>query len=319
MAESAPTCIIKCTIEWNTLGLAEWDHLFRQIRRTTLLQSYPYAQAAGARYHQRARWGLIRIEGQPAGLVQVLETAFPGHILQGVILDRGPLWLPGYGSAQHWLDFCIAFDQAFPRRIGRRRRMIPELGADQAMVIPWQEVPRIKPYQTIWLDLSPDEETLRKGLDKKWRNALSKAERSGLRLEWSESEDALSWLLLHHEVHRADQKYRAASPRLIRLLARYCRPRGEMLIGRAFAGDEPVAGVLFFRHGLAATYQVGWSGDAGREVNAHQLLLWRGMVCLKDEGILDLDLGGINDSAEGVRTFKEGMGGQTATLSGIYT
>ncbi len=309
----------ECAIEWNVLSLPEWEARFTRICRSNLLQSYPYAQAACVFNHQKARWGLIKIDGQEAGLVQILETGIFKKAFHAVILDRGPLWLPGYGAPEHIIAFLMAFDQAFPRRFGRKRRIIPELDHAQAMLVPFKAVARVKPYQTIWLDLARDEDVLRAALEKKWRNALSKAERENLRTEWEQNPGvALDWLLLHHEAHRTMKNFRAASPKFIRLLANFFAPRGAVLVGRAFVGNDAVAGVLFFRHGASATYQVGWSGEAGRKVNAHQLLLWQGMTRLKNDGVLNIDLGGINDVAEGVRTFKEGMGGEIVTLSGLY-
>jgi lipid II:glycine glycyltransferase (peptidoglycan interpeptide bridge formation enzyme) len=177
----------------------------------------------------------------------------------------------------------------------------------------------VLPYQTIWLDLRQAPEMLRARLKSNWRNKLNKAERAALRVEWDKPEEGLSWLLQHHQAHRTMKNFQAASPRFIRMLARYFHPRGDMLVGRAFHGREAVAGVLFFRHGRSATYQVGWSGEEGRNVNAHQLLLWQGMLQLQAAGVSDLDLGGINDQAEGVRTFKEGLGGETVTLGALYT
>lgn len=306
----------ECIIEWNALSLKDWETRFNSVRRSNILQSYAYAQAASVINRQRPRWGLIRIDGQEAGLVQIFEAGFMG--LHAVILDRGPLWCKGYGAPEHLAAFFVAFDQMFPRRFGRRRRIIPEITQEQSLLVPYREVVGVKPYQTIWLDLSCDEAALHAGLKKNWRNALSKAKRENLRIVWDHKGAGLSWLLLHHEAHRTMQNFQAASPQFIRALAGTFAPRGDMLLGQAFVGDEPVAAVLFFRHGRSATYQVGWSAAAGRKVNAHQLLLWQGMIALKGEGILDLDLGGVNDLAEGVKSFKEGMGGEAVTLSGIY-
>ncbi len=305
-----------CRIEWNVLSLPDWETRFNSVRRSSLLQSYPYAQAASVMNRQRPRWGLIRIDGQEAGLVQIFEAGFMG--LHAVILDRGPLWFTGYGAPEHLVAFFAAFDSAFPRRFGRRRRIIPELMQDQALCVPYQDVAGVKPYQTIWLDLSQDETLLRDGLKKNWRNALSKAEREAVRVVWDKKAAGLQWLLMHHEAHRTMKNFQAASPEFIRALAGAFAPRGDMLVGQAFVGDEAVAAVLFFRHGRSATYQVGWSGEAGRRVNAHQLLLWQGMMTLKAQGVIDLDLGGINDVAEGVKSFKEGMGGDAVTLCGMY-
>lgn len=306
----------ECVIEWNVLSLPAWEARFKSVRRSNLLQSYPYAQAASARNRQRVRWGLIRIDGHEAGLVQIFEAGFMG--LHAVILDRGPLWFAGYGAPDHLSAFFAAFDKAFPRRFGRRRRIIPEVAQEQALLVPYRQRAGVLPYQTIWLDLSQDEESLRQGLKKNWRNALAKAERADIRIVWDHAGAALPWLLLHHEAHRTMKNFQAAAPDFIRALAAAFAPRGDMLVGQAFAGDDAVASVLFFRHGSSATYQLGWSGAAGRRVNAHQLLLWQGLMTLKEQGVLDLDLGGINDLAEGVKAFKEGMGGESVTLSGLY-
>lgn len=306
-----------CTMAWNILSLEEWETRFNNIRRSNMLQSYPYAQAACFINRHKARWGLIRIDGAEAGLIQIFETGVLG--LHAVILDRGPLWLPGFGAPEHLVAFFAAFDREFPRRFGRRRRIIPEVDQSQTMLVPYESVARVKPYQTIWIDLGETGEQLRADLNRNWRNHLNKAERENIRVEWHKDGTGLMWLMQHHDAHRTMRNFQAASPKFIRQLAKYFIPRGDMLLGQAFIGDEPVAGVLFFRHGLGATYQVGWSGDQGRKVNAHQLLLWQGMMRLKDDGVQDLDLGGINEVAEGVKTFKEGMGGETVTLSGIYT
>ena len=43
------------------------------------------------------------------------------------------------------------------------------------------------------------------------------------------------------------------------------------------------------------------------------------MIALKDKGIKELDLGGVNDeTAAGIKTFKEGVGGTLVRTVGHY-
>jgi lipid II:glycine glycyltransferase (peptidoglycan interpeptide bridge formation enzyme) len=64
---------------------------------------------------------------------------------------------------------------------------------------------------------------------------------------------------------------------------------------------------------------VGWSDEAGRKANAHNLLLWRGIDYLKKLGIERLDLGGVNTRVlPGISRFKLGTGGRLLTLAGTY-
>ena len=73
------------------------------------------------------------------------------------------------------------------------------------------------------------------------------------------------------------------------------------------------------RHGTSATYVIGWNNDVGRRTNANTLLLWQGMLILKNENVSSFDLGGIDThSLPGIARFKLGMGGEIASLAGTY-
>ncbi len=97
------------------------------------------------------------------------------------------------------------------------------------------------------------------------------------------------------------------------------QPAQCVLSLRADLGRERVAAMMFLIHGQAATYQVGWSSPQGRDLNAHNLLLWQAMNELKARGVRRLDLGGINTTrSAGLARFKLGTGGQVQVLAGTY-
>lgn len=308
---------MKCDIEWNSLSLAAWDKRFETLPRSNILQSYDYACAVCAVDRQRARWGLIRIDGEEAGLVQILEAGVFGNLIHAVILDCGPLWFAEFGSEDHERAFFETFDREFPRRFGRRRRIIPEIQSDMPPVYRWQEG---SSYETIWIDLQLEEAELRSNLNRKWRGWLRKAEKAVLTVEWDGNGTALDWLLERHKAHRSQKGYRGASEALLRAMAVTFGQNERMIIGRATYNGVYVAGILLFLHGKAATYQIGWNGGLGREKGAHHMLLWNSMLYLKKRGYKGLDLGGGNkEDAKDVRTFKMGLGGDLVSLPGHYS
>jgi lipid II:glycine glycyltransferase (peptidoglycan interpeptide bridge formation enzyme) len=97
------------------------------------------------------------------------------------------------------------------------------------------------------------------------------------------------------------------------------QPAKNILTLRADVGRDRIAAMMFLIHGEAATYQVGWTSDKGRDLHAHNLILWRGMEELKARGIRTLDLGGVNTiRSAGIARFKMSTGGQVITLAGTY-
>jgi hypothetical protein len=301
----------------------EWEACFATIRRSNFLQSVPYAKAQHAIAGQKMRRGLIMMDGKEAGLVLLLEAGLLWNAIHAVILDRGPLWFDGYGGIAHVKAFFEIFNSQFPNRIGRKRRIIPEVeDGPAAKALLAQTGMQRKPYpgyETIWLDLTHDEDDLRAALKRKWRGHLNKAERMGLQIEWDIQGAFLPWFLEGYAQDKQDKAYFGIAPRNLQKMAMFMAQNGGLIIGKAIYDGETVAGILIFCHGLSATYQAGWNADTGREANAHHLLLWQAVNMLKERGIFDFDLGGVNDeTAAGVKLFKNGMGGQNIRLAGQY-
>lgn len=303
----------------------QWDECLTHIPYSNLLQSYDYARVYCPAEKQKGRWGLIRFNEQPAGIVQVFEAGLLWNALHAVIIDRGPIWFKGYGGAAHSKLFFEEFNRQFPARFGRRRRILPEIEDGMAAQKIMQSAGLTrkddrKGYETVWVDLTPDVETLRSNLKPNWRNKLNKAQRAGLSVEWDMSGSAFPALLDGYVEDKAARGYDGPSPALLTGLVRHMIPKGAAIMGTARTENGEIAAMILLAcHGRSATYLVGWTTDSGRESAAHHLLLWEGMGMLKNRQISELDLGGVNDdSAKGVKEFKQGMGGRTVRYVGHY-
>lgn len=311
-----------CAIKWNTQSIEGWEEKFSRIPRSNILQSYTYAIASCPLQKQKARWGLIEIDGKEAGIVQIFEAGILWKRIHAVMIDRGPLWFDGFGNAMQVKCFFDELNRQFPQRWGRKRRILPETedGPTAQKMISQTGLQFFgKGYETIWLDLTPDIETLHANLKPGWRNKLSRAEQAGLSIEWDTTGTHLAWLIGIYAADKEARGYSGPTPDLLRRYGPLLAAKGDLLVGRALYGSTPAAFVLLVRHGRSATCLAGWSSDQGLEAGAHHLLLWKGSCMLKQKGIKELDLGGINDdSAEGIKIFKEGLGGRNVRYVGHY-
>lgn len=317
-----------CQISWNSLNAPQWHERFMKCPRVPVTQSVPYALAASKMYGQRPRWGLITINGEEAGLVQMMEAGILWNAIHAVIIDRGPLWFEGFGSAGHLSLFWQEMNRQFPQRFMRRRRFIPEMQDGPAAMsvlkgagLTHQEG---SAYQTLWMNLRADEKDLRANLKKNWRGSLQKAERQNLEIEFDQTGETLHWFLQHYALDKASKNYSGTSVKMMGYLGHAFATKKDILISRVISNESPVAAALILIHGRSATYQVGWCLNEGRDVSANHFLLWQSALSLKSRGITDFDLGGVNDeSAKGVKKFKEGMVGKDndahQTLPGIFS
>lgn len=308
-------------IVWNQGTLAEWAAAFARVPRSTLPQSFGYAQAMGKTHGYVPRLGMIEHGGRPIGLVQVLERRSLKLFHQRQ-LHRGPLWFDGAPDAGVLEAVLRRLRRECPDNPLNRLSFLPELAASpetEALLLRCGFRRTGPGYRTVWIDLGKSDEELRAALARDWRQRLKGAEKAGLTLDLDPEAKNLPWLAKQEHEQAQAKHYREMSGRLTVRLRNALHKADGVLMAVALDGATPVAAALLLGHGHAATYQIGWSNEAGKKAGAMRLVLWRAIGHLRARGFRWLDLGGINpDTAPGVTEFKLGTGGDASESVGLF-
>ncbi|MGQ9368072.1 lipid II:glycine glycyltransferase FemX [Azospirillum sp. ST 5-10] len=308
-------------IVWNEGTLGAWTEAFARVPRSTLPQSFAYAQAMGRTHGHVPRLGIIEQDGAAVGLVQVLERRALKLFRQRQ-LHRGPLWFAG-GPPPGALEATLRLlRRACPDNPLNRFSFLPEVPAsdEAAALLERCGFVKVGPgYRTVWLDLARSDEELRAGLARDWRQRLKGAQRAGLVLDLDPEAKNLPWLVKQEQEQARTKRYREMSGALTVRLRNALHKNDGVLMAAALHQGRPAACALFLGHGTAATYQIGWSDETGRKTGAMRLVLWEAIGALRRRGVRWLDLGGINpETVPGVTEFKLGTGGEVSESVGLY-
>jgi len=261
--------------------------------------------------------------GNLIGIALGLKRKLFGLIRFNVIL-RGPRWVKRHDTKDNRLAFYRLLKSQYPKYRWRFMALLPEFDqtdpkASELKHMGLRQV--MSGFSTAWIDLRPDEETLRQTLKSKWRNQLKKAEGEKIDISFGgRKPHQYSWLLERESEQRSSQRYQATPLGLVPdYVATSDDPIERVLSVSAIASKERIAGALFLIHGNAATYHIGWTGEKGRSFNAQNRVLWEAMLALKTRGIDFMDLGGVNTAdLAGITRFKLGTGAEPTTLAGAY-
>jgi len=179
-------------------------------------------------------------------------------------------------------------------------------------------VPVLTPATLAEIDLTRPPEERRAALHQKWRNRLRHGKQQGLRVTRRTMPlKSGHWLLAHEAARQHRLGYRTWPEALTLAYAR--ENPGAAKLFTAFDGRDPVAAMLFLRHGHGATYHIGHTTARGRALSAHNLLLWQAAGWLAAKGHRCLDLGLIDTrNAPGLARFKLGAGAQARALGGTW-
>jgi lipid II:glycine glycyltransferase (peptidoglycan interpeptide bridge formation enzyme) len=303
-------------VEWRITDMDAWDQAHAAVAGP-LQQDWAYGSTMvtlGARV-LRAR---VEADGVVVAQAQFIVRQYAQWVAMA-LCSRGPLWLQSLSAK----DKAAVYQQL--------RRTIPLRGLRFMVVTPDEPLsaevglPRIRRvmsgYSTVTLDISQPLEVLRANLDRRWRHRLSGAEKSDLNVQRMGTNPGQYRWLLDAEMKQRAERHLDGMPLI--WFERYAEARKQparcVLSLRADIGRDRLAGMMFLIHGQAATYQVGWTSDAGRDLHAHNLMLWRGIEALQERGVRLLDLGGVNTQrSAGVARFKMATGGTVKQLAGSY-
>lgn len=306
-------------VSWGDITRQQWDQLHGAYGGS-LQQSWAYGEALSVMGVQVLRASVRDDRGRPVALAQIAVRRLLGYLVVGSC-TRGPLWIQQQGEPR----------QVEPRQVYRAvRRAFTLPGLRVLLWTPEFDSPHEDPagvtrvmtgMATVMLDLSPTEDRLRRQLNGNWRNRLVKAEREqGLQVFLNSARGPCEVLLRHEAQQRLTRGFTGLPVGFVRhYIEAFKEPDRAFLLARAERQGEMLAGMLFLLHGSRATYHVGWSNEAARDLNLHNLLLWRALLELKRRQVRWLDLGGINTTElPGISRFKLGTGGSLTVLRGTY-
>lgn len=309
---------------WNPPDQQRWD-AFAHAAGAGLQQSWAYGQALQTLHVPCLRVALTA-EPEPqapwVGAAQFIVHRLPWFVRFAFSLG-GPIWVPGA--------------DLHTQRAGLRlmRRTLPLRRPRVAIFTPPLDTrdPAAPPHafrgqwalatggSTVILDLTLDEATRLAQQEGRWRNRLNAAQRSGLRVDTCGTKPRdVAWLVDAESQQRQARRYIALPEGFVAAFqAASPRPAEALLTLAAFSGRERCAGMMFLVHGRSATYHLGWTNETGRELSAHNLLLWEACQRLAARGVERLDLGGVDTTSNpGLARFKLGTGGQVITWAGSF-
>jgi hypothetical protein len=305
-------------VHWDLPDRASWDALHRSATGA-LQQDWAYGDAMQA-LGTRILRAHIREGDQLVGIAQCLVRRIAG-IIQLALCSHGPVWDEAATIAQR-REACHLLRRSLPLSSLRLLFVTPDV-PDRAAAGTQGMVRVVTGQSTVRINLEAEPQVLRASLQGKWRNRLSGAERSALKVHRVGHKPAqYRWLLERELAQRAARRYIALPDGFVEAW-QVAHPehlkREPILTLRADLGREAVAGMMFLVHGEAATYQIGWVGEGGRELGAHNLLLWQAALALRERGVRTLDLGGVDTArGAGLARFKIATGGEVVTLAGTF-
>lgn len=169
-----------------------------------------------------------------------------------------------------------------------------------------------KPYRTVVIDIAMDDLQIRSGFAGKWRRDLSRAERSGLRIESSSGSEAFDSFqpILDELAKRKGFSSRQSVP-LLREAATAAGKADHFRVHLALKDGEVVAGHIGSYAGNVAVYLLGAANQSGRDLRASYLLQWAAICYAKSRDQAWYDLGGVDEVENpDVYRFKKRMGGR---------
>ena len=175
------------------------------------------------------------------------------------------------------------------------------------------EAPASLRFHRHLLDLTGSEEEILGRFDGSVRQAIRKAEKSGVK---AEKNDSLDGMRTYYRLHCGTRKKHGLPPQpwpFFLNIHKHLVSKGLGVLVLARIDQIAVAGAVFF-YGRQAVYKFGASEESRQELRANNLVMWEGIRWLSGRGCEELDFGRTSMENEGLRRFKAGWGARESTL-----
>jgi len=307
-------------VEVDQAPSALWSELLDLFDDANIYQTHAYGSV---------RWGeknlsriVLKRSGEVVAIAQ-LRIVRPTPLKFGIAYLRwGPLWERRARTLD--LDVPARMARAIQEEYVETRkllvRVIPNAFAASARAAIMRDafssfIPEPQEhkntYRTIVLNLGPTLEDLRKNLDKKWRNQLTRSEKNDLRIVAGHGvHEYGTFCDIYRQMYKRKQFETTVDVEEFGRMQEMLPDHQRMRVLIAYRGTLLVAGLVASAMGNSAIYLLGATSNDGLDSKGAYLLQWTLIKWLKEHGIENYDLGGIDpDVNPGVYHFKRGFSG----------
>ncbi len=311
----------------------EWDEFSQGMPDAHILQSQQWG-----RLKQAFGWEPVQILSKPHDGIRIgAQVLFRKTPLYGRIayIPKGPPGWPHQFSNRDelWHKLLAEIDQACKLRQTIFIILEPDAWKDELPNPPDGFTPGsqgIQPPRTIILDLADGEETTLLRMKQKTRYNIRLAEKKGVIVR--PTNDIVRFHQLMSKTGSRDG-FGIHSLEYYQRVYEAFQPRQECELFIAEFQDEPLAGIMVFRHGKRAWYFYGASSDEHRNLMPSYLAQWQAICWAIQHSCEEYDLWGVPDETEdtleanfstrndglwGVYRFKRGFGGSLRRSAGPF-
>jgi lipid II:glycine glycyltransferase (peptidoglycan interpeptide bridge formation enzyme) len=160
------------------------------------------------------------------------------------------------------------------------------------------------------LRLADDETAFYASIEASVRRAIRKAEKNGVRVELSQSLDAVR---IFYELQCQTRKKHGLPPQPFRFfqnIHHHVLSPNQGFVVLARHQDVPVAAAIFFHWGKKALFKYGASDERFQQLRANNLVMWEAIRWYAHHGFEQLHFGRTSLANEGLRRFKLGWGAE---------
>lgn len=325
--------IKELTQKWTvqSLSLSQWDSYWSNCPKTNLLQSWQYGEGkANAEGWKPHRLLILDNEKMPIAIVQILTKTIPfvGGIAR---INRGPLLLKKESPDRELGLLFGALNTLI--RMARLNKwwflsMAPEINSSDntnngLKALGFHNTNK-EPWSSGLISLLMDDEDLFSSLTTKWRSAVRKSLKLGVKVEKVDrSKASLDILMQSYAKLQSIKGFDGIPDGLIKSLFSKSGHLWDFSLFFAYKDDErrqtPIGVLVSIRAGNTSTYLIGTSDDAGRSMQANNLLLWEAIKQAKKDGSIWFDIGGLNKATpKGIANFKKGLNAKPYSLIGEW-
>lgn len=285
-----------------------WDDKVTARDDHSIFHRSAWARVLTEAYGHRPFYLRISVDGVEAALVPLMEVkscltgrrgvSLPFSDFAGLLWTDARLASPVY---QALLDF------AHGRRwkhLEIRGGAVPPTGAQPFLT-----------YNSHRLDLRQGIEAIGKRLDSSVRQAIRKAERSGMNVTVERSLNAMEKF---YDLHCRTRRRHGLPPQPFAFFKAIARNLMENNLGEivlAKLGELPVAGAVFLHSGGQVIYKYGASDSKHWPLRPNQVVMWNAIRHFAGVGCKELHFGRTSQNDEGLSRFKRSWGCDSEALS----